>query len=93
MIPFPFRSCPLERDRDLVFFRTRRRPLFEEEVLHPDHGRELDWRGVLSGRFPDDRGRIDRDEPADASLISLADGCRKRRGGALSQMRDGPRQM
>ena len=44
------RSRALERERDLVLFRTRRGTLLEEEVLHPDHAGELDRRRVVSGR-------------------------------------------
>ena len=36
------RSRPLERERDLVLFRTRRSTLLEEDVLHPDDAGELD---------------------------------------------------
>ena len=87
------RSRPLERERDLVLFRSRRGTLLEEEVLHPDHAGELDWRGIVSGRHRDQRGRIHADQPAHAALVPLADGCRKRGARALPQMSERPRQV
>jgi hypothetical protein len=87
------RSRSLECERDFVLFCTRRSTLLEEHVLHPHHPGELDGRRVVSGRLLDDRGRIDRDEPAHAAPVPLADGRRKRRAVALSHVRESPRQI
>ena len=64
-----------------------------KSVLHPDHRGQLDRRRIVSGRHRDHRGRIDADQPAGAPPVPLADRCRKRRPGALSQLAERPRQV
>ena len=84
------RPRAVEHQRDLVLFRSSGGTLLDEQVLHPDHRRQLDRWGVVSCRHRDHRGRIDADQPAGAPPVPLADGCRKRRARALAPGGRGP---
>ena len=87
--PIPVRG-PLKA-KVTSFSTAPRRALFEEQVLHPDHACKRNRRGIVFDRGRDQRRRVDRDQPADAALVPLADSGGERKPRALTHLTEGPR--